>query len=82
MAEMTKEKDVRKITTPDGSIVRYSLDNKMHYWSGPAYIPQGNLKKAEYWIYGIQYTKDGHKEALRDHNGLPWHKTGLGDTRF
>ena len=43
MAE--KEKDVRKIKTPDGSIVRYSLDNKMHYWSGPAYIPQGNMKE-------------------------------------
>ena len=36
---MEKEKDVRKITTPDGSIVRYSFDYKMHYWRGPAYIP-------------------------------------------
>ena len=71
---MAVEKEVRKLTTPDGSIVRYSLDNKMHSWSGPTYIPQGDMKLAEYWIYGIQYSKEEWKLALSDHNGLPWYK--------
>lgn len=79
---MRGKKDVRKIVTEDGSIVRYSLDNKMHYWDGPAYIPQGDMSKAEYWIYGIQYSKEDHKEALRDHNGLPWYKGSGAKDRF
>jgi len=79
---MAKEKEVRTIRTSDGTIIRYSLDNKMHYWGGPAYIPQGDRSKAEYWIYGIQYTKDQFQEALRNHNGLPWYKNNGAKARF
>ena len=32
------------------------------------------MKLAEYWIYGIQFSKEEWKVALNDHNGLPWYK--------
>ena len=31
-------------------------------------------KKAEYYIYGIKYSKEEHKERIRQKTGLPWYK--------
>jgi len=75
---MSKEKEdywgpVKKLKKPDGTIA-YVWDGKLHNWEGPAYIPEGNEKKAEYYLYGIQYSKDGWKEAIRQQTGLPWYK--------
>jgi len=67
----------KKITTSDGSIIHY-LDGKMHNWDGPAYIPQGNKREAEYYLFGIKYTKDQWEERKKDTNGVPWHKTAAG----
>lgn len=67
----------RKITTADGSIIHF-LDGKMHNWDGPAYIPQGNKRIAEYYLFGIKYTKDQWENAKKDTNGQPWYKTAAG----
>ena len=57
----------------DGTIA-HVWDNKLHNWDGPALIPGGNMKKREYYLYGIQYSEAGHKEAIRNQTGLPWYK--------
>jgi len=67
-----------RIRTKDNSLV-YSIEvdgvNKMHNWDGPAYIPQGNKRAAEYWLFGFKYTKDQWEDRKKDVNGVPWHKT-------
>lgn len=71
----------KTLRTGDGTILYYSNTsgvNKFHNWDGPAVIPQGNMKLAEYYIYGIKYTKEEWLECKRDTNGLPWFKTALG----
>ena len=63
----------RKLKKADGTIA-FIWDNKLHNWDGPAYIPQGDMKKAEYYLHGIQKTKDEYIEAIREQTGLPWYK--------
>ena len=44
----------QRIETADGTIAHYiNIDgiNKMHSWEGAAFIPQGNKRKAEYYVY-------------------------------
>jgi len=67
----------QKLRTADGTIVYYS-DGKMHNWDGPAYIPQGNKRAAEYWLFGLQYTKDQWEDRKKDCNGQPFYKTAVG----
>ena len=50
--------------TTDGSIVYY-LDGKMHNFDGPAYIPQGNKRAAEYYLFGVKYTKEQWESLKR-----------------
>jgi len=69
--------EVRKMKTSDGSIVYY-LDGKMHNWDGPAYIPQGNKRLAEYYLFGIKHTKEQWEEKKKDVNGQPFYKTAAG----
>ena len=63
----------QKLRKADGTVA-YIWDNKLHNWDGPALIPEGNEKKAEYHLYGIQYSKEEWKEAIRQQTGLPWYK--------
>jgi hypothetical protein len=63
----------QRLKKADGTIA-YIWDGKLHNWEGPALIPEGNERKAEYHLYGIQYSKDDHKEAIRNQTGLPWYK--------
>ena len=67
----------KKIKTTDGSIIHY-LDGKMHNFDGPAYIPQGNKRAAEYYVFGIKYTKDKFDSIKKDNNGVPFYKTAVG----
>ena len=69
--------ETRKLKTADGTIVYY-LDGKMHNFDGPAYIPQGNKRAAEYWLFGYKYTKDQWDAFKKDVNGVPFHKTAVG----
>jgi len=73
----------KTLRTGDGTLLHYSsIDgvNKLHNWDGPALVPQGNNKLAEYYIYGIKYSKEDWIDRKRDTNGLPWFKTALGKT--
>ena len=63
----------RKLSKADGTIA-YTWDGKLHNWDGPALIPEGNKRQAEYYLYGIQYSEADHKEAIRNQTGLPWYK--------
>jgi len=63
----------QKLKKADGTIA-YLWDGKLHNWEGPALIPEGNERKGEYYLYGIPYTKEDHKEAIRNQTGLPWYK--------
>jgi hypothetical protein len=61
----------------DGTIVYY-LDGKIHNWDGPALIPQGNKRLAEYYLFGIKHTKEQWEEKKKDVNGQPFYKTSVG----
>jgi hypothetical protein len=74
----------KKLTKADGTIA-YVWEGKFHNWEGPALIPEGNLRKREYYIHGIQYTEDAWKEVRRNRQGLPWYKQAAnkgGTNRF
>jgi hypothetical protein len=74
-------KPSRKITTADGTIM-YMFDGKLHNWEGPALIPEGNNRKREYYINGIQMSELQWKEALKGREGLPWYKGSGAKARF
>ncbi len=75
--ESTPWPQSKKTVSEDGTIV-YSWDGKMHNWEGMAFIPQGDNKKGEYYVYGIKYTKDKWLEAKKEQQGLPWFKSSIG----
>jgi len=76
-----KEFKSRKITTPDGTIM-YMFNGKLHNWEGPALIPEGNMRKREYYLNGIKMSEPEYKDALRRREGLPWYKGSSTNTRF
>lgn len=63
----------RKLTKADGTIA-YVFDNKLHNWEGPALIPQGDNRKREYYLNGMQLTEDQWKDIRKEREGLPWYK--------
>jgi len=69
--------ETKRLKTADGTIVYY-WENKMHNWDGPAYIPQGNKRAAEYWLFGMKYTKSQWEDRKKDINGQPFYKTAAG----
>jgi hypothetical protein len=69
--------ETKKLKTEDGTIVYY-LDGKMHNFDGPAYLPQGNKRAAEYYVFGIKFTKDQFDNIKKDNNGVPFYKTAAG----
>lgn len=70
---MEKWEPTKKLTKADGTIA-YIWDNNLHNWDGPALIPEGNMRKREYYLYGIPKTEEQWKEARKDREGLPWYK--------
>lgn len=78
---MDESLETKKIKTEDGTIVHYvTIEgiNKRHNWEASAYIPQGNKRLAEYYLFGIKYTKEEWEEKKKDVHGQPWHKTSVG----
>ena len=69
--------EVKKMKSTDGSVVYY-LNGKIHNWDGPALIPQGNKRLAEYYLFGIKHTKEQWEEKKKDVNGQPFYKTSAG----
>lgn len=76
-----KEFKSRKITTADGTIM-HTFAGKLHNWEGPALIPEGDMKKREYYLNGIKHTEAEYKDALRRREGLPWYKGSMAKARF
>ena len=74
-------KPSRKITTADGTIM-HMFDGKLHNWEGPARIPEGNNRKREYFLNGIQYSEAEWKERVKGRDGLPWYKGSGAKARF
>jgi hypothetical protein len=67
---MKNEFQTRRLKSPDG-ILRIIFDNKLHSWEEAALqYPKDMKKKDEYYLYGIQYTKDEWLEQRRDRNGV------------
>lgn len=61
----------RTIKSPDGT-TRIIFDGKLHSWDFPAVTySKESKKKDEYYLYGIQKTKDEWLEARRDRIGIP-----------
>jgi hypothetical protein len=79
--ENKKYQPSKKIKTADGTEM-YMFDGKLHNWEGPALIPEGNTRKREYYLNGIQYTEEKWKEACRSREGLPWYKGSAAKARF
>jgi hypothetical protein len=76
---MSKLEPVKRLKTPDGTIMYY-LDGKLHNWDDVAVIhPNG---KKEYWLFGYRYTKDEFMDRKREVNGIPPAKDPKYDTRF
>ena len=69
--------ETKKLKTSDGTIVYY-LDGTMHNFDGPAYLPQGNKRAAEYYVFGMKFTKDQFDNIKKDNNGVPFYKTAAG----
>ena len=57
----------------DGTIA-VVWEGKLHNGDGPAYIPEGNNRKAEYHIYGIKYSKEEWSERRKQRTGVPYYK--------
>jgi hypothetical protein len=72
---MTKNllEPTKKYVSPDGTI-RFIKEGKLHNFDGPALIPEGNMKKAEWYVFGIPYSKKQFEEIKKHNNGLPWYK--------
>ena len=64
----------QNFTSSDGSCY-ITWDRKLHNWDGPALIPEGDKKRAEYYLYGIKYSLEDWKEMKKQWEGLPWYKT-------
>jgi hypothetical protein len=71
--EKTPFPQSRKLSKPDGTIA-YTWDGKMHNWEGPAFIPEGNKRKAEYYLYGIKMDKEEWQTIRSQREGLPYYK--------
>ena len=46
----------KRLKKADGTIA-VVWEGKLHNWDGPALIPEGNMKKREYYLYGIKYSE-------------------------
>lgn len=64
----------RKLIKPEDGTIAYTWDGKLHNWDGPALILEGNEKKAEYYLYGLQKTKEDWNELRRQREGIPFYK--------
>ena len=76
-----KEAGTQRIRTADGTIIYYMNIggvNTIHNWEGAAFIPQGNKRKAEYYVFGIKYSKEKRLEYKKEVNDVPFYKTAAG----
>lgn len=70
---MIIKNEPKKVVTEDKTIM-FVWEGKLHSWSGPALIPQGDKKKREYYLHGVKLTEKDWKDRCSDRTGLPWYK--------
>ena len=71
----------KSLKQADGTIVHYVIiegKTLTHNYDGPALIPQGNKRLAEYYLFGIKHTKNQWEEKKKDVHGQPFYKTSVG----
>jgi hypothetical protein len=71
----------KRLKQADGTIVHYVvIDGKTltHNYDGPALIPQGDKRKAEYYVFGVKKTKEQWENIKKDGEGVPFYKTSVG----
>jgi hypothetical protein len=79
---LNQDYKTRTLTTPEGATIIY-FDGKLHSWDEPALkYPKETKLKPEYYLYGIQYTKEEWIEARRDRHGVPPDKNPQVTSRF
>lgn len=71
----------KKCTKADGTIM-YIFDNKLHSWEGPALIPEGIMRKRQYFINGIEFSEKEWNEHRKERQGLPFYKQAANNNRF
>ena len=64
----------RKLIKPEDGTIAYTWDGKLHNWDGPALLPEGKRKNAEYYLYGMQKTKEEWNEMKSQREGIPFYK--------
>jgi hypothetical protein len=69
--------ETKKLKSADGTVAYY-WNGKLHNWDGPAFIPQGVERKAEYYLFGIKHSRAEWDAKKKDVNGIPFHKTAAG----
>jgi hypothetical protein len=76
---MSEKKDLttKILKKADGTIAHYCM-NKLHNIDGPALIPEGDMKKAEYYLFGIKHSKEQWNVKKKSMVGDPWYKTSSG----
>jgi hypothetical protein len=71
----TTHLETKRLRSKDGTIAFYAL-GKLHNVEGPALIPGGDEKKAEYYLFGIKHTYDQWVDKIKKSmNGVPWYKS-------
>lgn len=71
------QKNISKTVRLKDGTVMHVWNGKLHSWEGAALV-KPNEKDSEYYIYGIQYSKDRWLEAKKEQVGLPWYKSSSG----
>ena len=64
----------KKLIKPEDGTIAYTWDGKLHNWDGPALLPEGKRKNAEYYLYGMQKTKEEWNEMKSQREGIPFYK--------
>ena len=76
-----RKRKLIKIEEDGSKTTAYSLEingaNQLHNWDGPALINE-EQKLKEYYLNGIQFTKEEWDEIRKGREGLPWYKTSQG----
>jgi len=82
MKKVKADWSTRTINTPEGVQITF-FDKKLHNWNGPAIkYNDGSRRKSEYYLYGLQKTRDEWMELRRDRSGVPPDKNPQVQSRF
>ena len=82
MSEKNNNYTTKTLTTPEGIKISY-FDNKLHSWNIAAIRYTKEMKKKdEYYLYGLQKTKEEWIEFRQGRHGVPPDKNPQVSSRF